>query len=93
MKVDSPNNRPRLANRVHLQIDAISGRPVLLYQEAVMMLNQTGYEILRLCDGTRTLREILQDLENQYPAAGAILSREVLEYLEAISRRGLIQWV
>ena len=87
------NKRPRLAKRVRLQIDAVSGNPVLLHQEAVMVLNQTGYEILRLCDGTRTLREILQDLENQYPAAKSILSREVLQYFQAISQRGLIEWI
>ena len=93
MNVDFPNKRPRLAKRVRLQIDALSGNPVLLHQEAVMVLNQTGYEILRLCDGTRTLREIVQDLENQYPAAKSILSGEVFQYFEAISQRGLIEWV
>jgi pyrroloquinoline quinone biosynthesis protein D len=93
MNVDSAKNRPLLAKRVRLQIDAVSSNPVLLHQEAVVVLNQTGYEILRLCDGTRTLREILQDLENQYPAAKSVVSVEVLEYLEAISQRGLIEWV
>jgi pyrroloquinoline quinone biosynthesis protein D len=93
MNLDSPSNRPRLAKRARLQIDALSGSPILLHQETVMVLNQTGYEILQLCDGTRTLRKIFQDLENQYPAAKSVVSLEVLEYLEAISRRGLIEWV
>ena len=93
MNLDSPNNRPRLAKRARLQIDARTGKPVLLHQEAVMVLNQTGYEILQLCDGTRILPEILQVLENQYPAAKSIVSLDVLEYLKAISQRGLIEWV
>ena len=93
MNVESPNKRPRLAKHVHLQIDAVSGNPVLLHQEAIIVLNQTGYEILRLCDGRHTLSEILQDLENKYPAAKSILSREVLQYFEAISQKGLIEWV
>jgi pyrroloquinoline quinone biosynthesis protein D len=93
MNLDSPSNRPRLAKRARLQIDALSGSPILLHQETVMVLNQTGYEILQLCDGTRTLREIFQDLENQYPAAKSVVSLEVLEYLEAMSQRGLIDWV
>ena len=92
MNVDSPSNRPCLAKRVRLQIDAVSGNPVLLHQETILVLNQTGYEILRLCDGTRTLQEILQDLENEYPTAKSILTREVLEYFEAISQTGLIEW-
>jgi pyrroloquinoline quinone biosynthesis protein D len=93
MNVDSPSNRPCLAKRVRLQIDAVSEKPVLLHQETIVVLNRTGYEILRLCDGTRTLQEILQDLENQYPTAKSILTREVLEYLEAISQTGLIEWI
>ena len=92
MNLDSSDNRPRLAQRARLKIDALSGNPVLLHQEAVIVLNQTGYEILQLCDGTRTLQEILQDLENQYPTAKSILVREVLEYFEAIGQTGLIEW-
>jgi pyrroloquinoline quinone biosynthesis protein D len=93
MNVDSPNNRPCLAKGGRLQIDAVSGNPVLLHQETIMVLNQTGYEILGLCDGTRTLQEILHDLENQYPTAKSVLKREVLEYFEAISQTGLIEWI
>jgi hypothetical protein len=32
MNLDSPNNRPRLAQRARLQIDAVSGNPVLLHR-------------------------------------------------------------
>jgi pyrroloquinoline quinone biosynthesis protein D len=92
MNVDAVNSRPRLVKRGRLQIDAVTGDPVLLYQEAIMVLNQTGYEILQLCDGTRTFQEILQELGNQYPGAKSILSVEVLNYLEAIRQRGLIEW-
>lgn len=87
------NDRPRLARRVRLQIHPASGKPVLLHQEAVVVLNDSGYEILRLCDGTHTMREIVQELENRYPTAKSILSQEVLHYIEAISQKGLIEWI
>jgi pyrroloquinoline quinone biosynthesis protein D len=92
MNVDALNKRPRLVKRGRLRIDAVTGNPVLLDQEVVIVLNQTGYEILQLCDGRRTLQEILQELGNQYSGAKSILSVEVLKYLEAISQRGLIEW-
>jgi pyrroloquinoline quinone biosynthesis protein D len=92
MDLGASKIRPCLAKRVRLQIDPISGKPVLLLQEAVVVLNQTGYEILRLCDGTHTVSEIIQDLENQYPVARPILSREICQYLEAISQKGVIEW-
>ena len=93
MNSGTSTGRPRLAKRVRLRIDGVSGNPVLLYQEAVMVLNQTGYEILRLCDGTRTLSEIIRSLEVQYPLAQSMLSREVLQYINAISQKGLIEWI
>jgi pyrroloquinoline quinone biosynthesis protein D len=93
MNLSGPNNRPRLAKRVRLETDAVSGNPVLLHQEAIMVLNKTGYEILRLCDGTRTLSEIIQKLANEYPAAQSVLSREVSQYIEDIRRKGLIEWI
>ena len=92
MNVDALNKRPLLVKRGRLRIDAVTGNPVLLDQEVVIVLNQTGYEILQLCDGRRTLQEILQELGNQYSGAKSILSVEVLKYLEAISQRGLIEW-
>jgi pyrroloquinoline quinone biosynthesis protein D len=93
MNSAAPNKRPHLAKRARLQSDPVSGGPVLLHQEAVIVLNHSGYEILRLCDGTHTSSEIIQELETQYPTAKSILSQEVLQYLEAISQKGLIEWI
>jgi pyrroloquinoline quinone biosynthesis protein D len=90
---NAPKNRPRLAKRARLQIDAVTGAPVLLHQEAIVVLNQTGYEILQLCDGTRTLSEIIRDLENEYPVSQSILSREVSQYIAVICQKGLIEWI
>jgi pyrroloquinoline quinone biosynthesis protein D len=87
------NNHPRLAKRVRLHNDPVSGKPVLLHQEAIIILNQSGYEILRLCDGAHTVQEIVQELETQYPAAKSILSQDVLQYLEAINQKGLMEWI
>jgi pyrroloquinoline quinone biosynthesis protein D len=92
MDLDASKNRPCLAKRARLQTDPVGGSPVLLHQEAIIVLNRTGYEILRLCDGSHTVSEIVQALENQYPTAYPILSREVPEYLRAISQKGLIEW-
>ena len=88
----TPNDRPRLERHVRLQVDKVSGNPVLLLPETVIVLNQTGYEILRLCDGSHTVSEIIQALANKYPAAEPIVSREVSEYLQAGSQKGLIAW-
>ena len=38
MNSDAPKNRPRLAKRVRLQTDTVSGNPILLHQEAILVL-------------------------------------------------------
>jgi coenzyme PQQ biosynthesis protein PqqD len=82
--------RPRLARHVRLHTDKVSGAPVLLLPETIIVLNQTGYDILRLCDGSRTTREIVQVLGSKYSGDRLTLSREIFEYLQAISQKGLI---
>jgi hypothetical protein len=43
-----PDKRPRLSRHVRLHTDKVSGAPVLLLPETIIVLNQTGYDILRL---------------------------------------------
>jgi pyrroloquinoline quinone biosynthesis protein D len=88
-----PFSRPCLAKRARLQIDPVSGKPVLLIQEAVILLNRTGYEIFEQCDGTRNVTEIIEGLEIRYSTAKTTLTREVLEYLEKLNERGFLQWI
>jgi hypothetical protein len=54
--------------------------------------DQRRYEILRLCDGSHTVPEIIQAMGNKYSADNLTLSREISEYLQAISQKGLIAW-
>ena len=64
----------------------------MLLPETIIVLNQTGYEILRLCDGSHTVSEIIHTMGNKYSADSLTLSREISEYLQAISQKGLIAW-
>jgi len=63
--VDSAD-RPRLARHVRLRFDPARGRHVLLTPEAVTVLNGTGAAVLELCDGRRTVTEIVAELRGRY---------------------------
>jgi len=93
MDLPAPDKRPQLAKRARLHIDPVSGNPVLMDQEAVLILNCSGYEILRLCDGAHTLSDVIRVLESRYQETASILAQEVAEYIEAINQRGLIEWI
>jgi pyrroloquinoline quinone biosynthesis protein D len=93
MNLGVTKNHPRLRNRARLEKDRVTGNLVLLHQEGIVELNDSGGEVLLLCDGTRSLSEILQDLEEKYPAAKTFLAQEVLRFLEHLSQKGLLEWL
>lgn len=60
------SSRPRLAPHIRLRYDAARERHVLLAPETVMLLNPTGAAVLDLCDGERTVADILAELNRRY---------------------------
>ena len=80
-------NRPHLARLVRLEWDAVRESHVLLAPEGVLVLNQTGATILRLCDGERTVAEIVEELRGQYDR---VSGDEVRDFLGKLAAR---RWV
>ena len=79
--------RPRLARGVKMRFDRTRDQHVLLLPETVVVLNATGTAILELCDGTRTVDEIVAALREAY---GEVPEEQVLAYLgKLVERRHL----
>ena len=90
----TPDNawRPRLASRARLKFDPIAKQEMLLFPEAALALNDTGAAIVRLCDGARSTNEIVDELSEKYANADReALMREVMDFLDTIRARGLLQ--
>ena len=60
------SSRPELAHHVRLTFDQTRDQHVLLGPESVTLLNRTGADILGLCDGQRTVVEIVYELQGRY---------------------------
>ena len=87
MRAGSDADRPRLARGVRLTFDPARQRYVLLTPETVTLLNDTGAAILELCDGERTVDEILTELRDRYDR---VADDEVRLFLaDLIARRRL----
>ncbi len=84
-----PSSRPRLSPHVHLTFDQVRERHVLLAPESVLVLNATGAAILRLCDGRRTVAEIVAELRGQYHC---VLGDEVPNFLTRLVARWCVEF-
>ena len=81
-------NRPHLARQVRLEWDPVRERHVLLAPEGVLVLNRTGATILGLCDGERTVVEIVEELRGQY---NRVAGDEVRDFLARLVAKRLVE--
>ena len=79
---------PRVSKRFRLQWEEAQQAWVLLYPEGMVRLNQSAGEILRRCDGARSVGEVVADLEQAFATTG--LEADVIAFLELARKQ---QWV
>ena len=81
---------PRLAPGVRLHFDRTRDAWVLLGPERVIETEGPASEILRRCDGTRTVPQIVAELAAIYNAEQAQIAGDVTEMLaELVAKRML----
>ena len=83
---------PRLHPKARLQHDDVRGRDVLLYPEGLVALNPTGAEILGLCDGVRSVADVVAALEQRYGAPAGGVERDVTAFLDGLAAKGLVTY-
>jgi coenzyme PQQ biosynthesis protein PqqD len=70
-----------------------SGLATLLVPEGVLRLKGTAIDILRLCDGQRTLGQILQEMQARYQSADPRqMEQEVETFLSRLQQRRVIDF-
>ena len=84
----SPDAVPRLWRLARLDYDPARQRPVLLYPEGAVLLNDTGRAILELVNGTRTVAQIAAQLSERYQTD---VTADVTDFLSHLAKRELIQ--
>jgi pyrroloquinoline quinone biosynthesis protein D len=80
--------KPTIGRGFRLQWEPAQNAHVLLYPEGMVRLNGSAGEILKRCDGERTVAEIVQDLETAFGASG--LAADVAAFVSlALTRKWL----
>lgn len=79
---------PRLVTGARLRYDEVREEHLLLVPEGAVRLNPTAAEVLGLCDGERSLDDIVGLLSERYN--GSDVRDDVRELIDAMRQRGLL---
>lgn len=66
----TPDMRPRVSAKFRLQWEEAQQAWVLLYPEGMVKLNPSAGEILKRCDGQRSVTVLVAELEEAFQATG-----------------------
>ena len=80
--------RPRLVTGARLRYDEVRQEHLLLIPEGAVRLNPTAAEVLELCDGERSLDDIVGAVAARYE--GADVRDDVIELVDSMAQRGLV---
>src|ERR1700692_1207055 len=71
--------KPAVGAGLRLQWEPAQNAHVLLYPEGMIKLNGSAGEIMKRCDGVRTVAEITADLERAFATSG--LAEDVAAFI------------
>lgn len=79
---------PCLVTGARLRYDEVREEHLLLVPEGAVRLNPTAAEVLGLCDGERSLEDIIVAMTERYH--GSDVSDDVRELVDGMTQRGLL---
>lgn len=83
--------RPVLAPHARYRWDKVREQHQVVYPEGVLVLNETGAEIVQLCDG-RASEELIEALAGKFTGGDAAAIRaDAQEYLNRLFQKGLLR--
>jgi pyrroloquinoline quinone biosynthesis protein D len=80
--------RPRLVTGARLRYDEVREEHLLLVPEGAVRLNPSAAEVLALCDGERSVGDIVGALTARYD--GVDVDADVRDLVDAMAQRGLL---
>jgi pyrroloquinoline quinone biosynthesis protein D len=80
--------RPVLVPQARYRWDELRRQHQVVFPEGILVLNESGAAIVRLCDG-RPVSELLAALGERFPDAD--LRADVDDFLNRLARKGLLR--
>ena len=82
-----------LVRQPDVEAHQLPDQSVLLFAQSTgtaVPVNECGARIWALCDGARTVNEIVDELASYYEAPRSQLNRDAREFLAALASHGLL---
>ena len=80
--------RPRLVKHARYRWDELREQYQIVYPEGVLVLNETGAVIVRLCDG-RSKDDLITELQRRYSEGDP--ADDVDQFLQRLVEKGLLR--
>ena len=79
---------PKLAKKARLRFDRHSGKHMLMYPERGLELNESAASIVKRCDGTKSVAQIVEELTKE---TGTDVTDDVISILDDLRKKGLLE--
>ena len=86
----SEASRPVLPRHAKLRFDETRRRWVILAPERVLAPDEIAVEILQLCDGVRSVAQMIDQLAAKYAAERAAIGADVIVMLQDLADKGFL---
>jgi pyrroloquinoline quinone biosynthesis protein D len=83
-------SRPVLPRHARLKFDETRQRWVILAPERVLAPDDIAVEILQLCDGARSVAQMIDDLAAKYTADREAIGADVVAMLQDLADKGFL---
>lgn len=83
--------RPRLTPHFVFRWEASQDAYILLYPEGLIKLNPSAGEILKRCDGSRTLTDIVTDLQSAFPGSEERIASGTRAFIDLARGKGWLR--
>ena len=84
-------SQPGLPNHIKLRHDAGRGRWLVLAPERVFEPDDIAVEILKRCDGVKSVQSIAEELAREYNAPVQDILTDTISMLQELSDKGVVK--
>jgi pyrroloquinoline quinone biosynthesis protein D len=86
----SEASRPVLPRHAKLKFDETRQRWVILAPERVLAPDDIAVEVLQLCDGVRSVEQMIDQLAEKYAAERGAIATDVIAMLQDLADKGFL---